>query len=65
MFNEQAFREVIKDKGENIEMAAKVMGINKVTLYRKMSGESDFFAKEILKFCDHYKVTPTSVFFSP
>lgn len=63
MFNEDAFREAIRAKGENIEMAAKVMGMNKVTLYRKMAGESDFYRKEMQSFCNHYEVKPSGIFF--
>ena len=64
MFNEEAFRAAIKAKGENIEMAAKVMGINKVTLYRKMAGESDFYRKEMQLFCSYYGVKAASIFFA-
>ena len=64
MFNEEAFREAIKAKGEDIEMAAKVMGINKVTLYRKMAGKSDFYRKEMQLFCSYYEVKPAGIFFS-
>ena len=64
MFNEKAFRLAISQKGERIADAAKVMGISRVTMYRKMIGESDFYREEIQKFCSHYNVRANDVFFA-
>jgi hypothetical protein len=37
----------IKEVGSNIAGAAKAIGVEKPTFYRKLSGESDFYRKEI------------------
>ena len=58
------FNQAIKARGENYDDAAKVMGINKVTLYRKLKGDSDFYRKEIDAFCFHYQVNPGEMFFA-
>ena len=47
MFDEKAFRKLIKDKGITLQDVANMLHINLVTLYRKMSGESDFYRNEM------------------
>ena len=47
MFDENAFRKLIKDKGVTLQDVADMLHINLVTLYRKMSGESDFYRSEM------------------
>lgn len=47
MFNERAFRRMIEDKNLTLDDVAKALNISKVTLYRKMSGESDFYRREM------------------
>lgn len=47
MFDEEKFRQAIKEKGVTLQEIADMLDINLVTLYRKMSGESDFYRKEI------------------
>lgn len=37
----------IKEVGSNIAEAAKAIGVEKPTFYRKLSGKSDFYRKEI------------------
>ena len=49
MFNERAFYEEMKRLGMSVPELAKHLGISKVTLYRKISGESDFYRDEIQK----------------
>lgn len=36
-----------KEKGTNVVEASKIIGVEPSTFYRKMSGQSDFFRKEI------------------
>lgn len=64
MFNENQFNAAVVAKGENNSDAARVMGMNPTTLSRKKSGISDFTRLEIEAFCEHYGVSPTSIFFA-
>ncbi len=51
MFNIRKFKAAIALSGLSTQEIAKQMGISTPTLYRKMSGESDFYRKEMLDFC--------------
>ena len=66
MFNVRKFKAAIALSGLNIQEIAKRMGISTPTLYRKMSGESDFYRNEMLDFC---KIVGTKdlmgIFFDP
>ena len=64
MFDVDAFNAAVKHKGETQEDAAKIMQMNPATLYRKATGQSDFYRKEIEAFCLHYDVPPDSIFFA-
>lgn len=63
MFDRLLFNQAIKNYGETYDDAAKVMGINKVTLYRKIKGTSDFYRNEIDAFCFHYSGKSARYFF--
>ena len=39
----------LKEKGTNVVEASKIIEVEPSTFYRKMSGQSDFFRKEIEK----------------
>ncbi len=52
MFDEIAFRYFLAKKGKTLQDIATTLGISKVTLYRKINGESDFFRDEIAKCCE-------------
>lgn len=52
MFDENKFRYILRTKNISLKYIAGVLGISLVTLYRKMSGESDFTRPEIQKICD-------------
>jgi predicted transcriptional regulator len=47
LFDEKAFRAMLKDKGKTLQDVADILSISLVTLYRKMNGESDFFRGEM------------------
>lgn len=47
MFNRKKFRGQVIEKGFTLDEIANKIGVNPATLYRKMSGESDFSRKEI------------------
>ncbi|MBR2895555.1 MAG: helix-turn-helix domain-containing protein [Oscillospiraceae bacterium] len=47
MFDAQAFYVELRKNGLTVPELAKILKISKVTLYRKISGESDFFRSEI------------------
>ena len=64
MFDVNEFNSAIVKKGDNAEKAAKIMDMNPATLYRKMNGKSDFYRKEISKFCKYYNVNPNQIFFA-
>lgn len=63
MFNERAFNAAIAKKGSTQQEAARIMGINPTTLFRKMKGISDFYRKEIEAFCSYYEARPDDIFF--
>lgn len=52
MFDENLFRYIVRSKGKKIQEVAEALEINRSTLYRKMSGESDFYRDEIQKCCE-------------
>lgn len=47
MFREDEFRSALKRKGHSISGISQLLGIDQSTLYRKMSGISDFTRNEI------------------
>lgn len=49
MFDEKTFRRKVEDAGLSLNDVAVNLGISMPTLYRKMSGESDFYRSEIQK----------------
>lgn len=49
MFNEERFNAELKKLGMSVPELAKHLGISKVTLYRKIYGQSDFYRDEIQK----------------
>lgn len=51
MFNVRKFKAAIELSGLTIPEIAEQMNMSKVTLYRKMTGESDFYRQEMLDFC--------------
>lgn len=64
MFDVKKFNAAIALKGETQKDAAKIMGINQATLYRKVNGISDFYRKEIDLFCAHYEASANEIFFA-
>lgn len=47
MFQKNEFKAELVRRGLSVEQVAKMLGIDTVSLYRKMNGESDFFRNEI------------------
>jgi len=47
MFDKALFKYTVEKKQQTLESVAEHIGINPATLYRKMSGISDFNRKEI------------------
>lgn len=66
MFDQKAFFDAIGALGLSVPELAKTIGISKVTLYRKVSGESDFTRGEI-QICMKIfgKETADRIFFAP
>lgn len=49
MFDVEAFYQELRQIKMSVPALAEYLGINKTTLYRKISGESDFVRSEIQK----------------
>lgn len=65
MFDEKRFRAQIVLRGMTVSEVAEKLGIDSATLYRKMSGKSDFFRGEIQKLCEILEIEdPASIFFA-
>lgn len=47
MFNNKEFKVALLRRGKSVENVAAEIGINVVTLYRKMNGASDFYRDEM------------------
>ena len=54
MFDEFAFRDFLRRKNVKITKIAEILNISTPTLYRKMTGTSDFYRSEIQKICDYF-----------
>ncbi len=66
MFDVFAFYDLVRRKGKTIKEVAVAMGVSTPTLYRKMSGKSDFRLSEIKSICDYLGETNLSyIFFAP
>lgn len=52
MFDEAKFKAAVIGSGKTLKDVASALDISTVTLYRKMSGESDFYRAEIEKCCE-------------
>lgn len=61
MFQENEFRAEIARRGLTIKEVAKMLGIDPVSLYRKMKGESDFFRNEIQTIREKFSLTDNDV----
>lgn len=64
MFDPNAFNAAIARKGSTRREAAHVMNMNPATLFKKTTGKSDFYRKEIEAFCRFYEVRPDDIFFT-
>ncbi len=65
MFNRRRFKAQVALKGKTMRLVAKELGVDEATLYRKMSGESDFFRHEIQIICNFLDITdPLDIFFA-
>lgn len=53
LFNEKLFRMTLLREGISLQQIAELLGINLVTLYRKMKGNSDFYRDEVQQICDY------------
>ena len=58
MFKKNEFRAMLARKEISATEIAKVLGIDKATLSRKISGQSDFYRNEIEKICQILGLTP-------
>lgn len=49
MFNKRKFEAALKERGMSVAEMAKYLGISAPTLYRKLSGTSEFTYSELMK----------------
>jgi hypothetical protein len=54
LFDEDAFRSLVKCRGVKLKAVAAAMGMDPATLYRKMKGNFDFKRSEIQRCCDFF-----------
>lgn len=65
MFNRKAFQLAVVAADTTYEDVAKAIGINASTLYRKISGQSEFTRAEIQKICEVLNLdSPMDIFFT-
>ncbi|MGI5891985.1 MAG: helix-turn-helix domain-containing protein [Bacillota bacterium] len=65
MFNKKKFIAAAVLSGKNMANIADMLGISRVTLYRKLNGDSDFFRKEIEVCCKYLQIENPSEIFLP
>ncbi len=58
MFDEGKFRYYVRKNGLNLNQTAEAIGIKYSTLYRKMTGTSDFTREEVQKLKKLLHLTP-------
>lgn len=64
-FNKNEFRAALVRRGMSVTELANKLNINPVTLYRKMTGKSEFTRKEIVEICDCLELkSPMKIFFA-
>jgi hypothetical protein len=65
MFDKKKFRAAAVLSGKSMGDIADTLGINRVTLYRKLNGASDFLRWEIEACCIFLNISnPTEIFFA-
>lgn len=65
MFDKRKFRAVAVLNDKSMADIADMLGINRVTLYRKLNGDSDFLRWEIEACCSFLNISnPTEIFFA-
>lgn len=65
MFNRKLFKAQVVLKGGTLRSVAKALNIDEATLYRKMTGKSDFFRDEIQALCIFLEIeNPKEIFFA-
>lgn len=65
MFNKLKFKAAIVENGKTIADVAKYLNINESTLYRKISGASEFNRDEIQNICIFLHLdSPVEIFFA-
>lgn len=68
MFNRNLFKAAVVKNGLTLKQVAEKIGVAEPTLYRKMSGESDFSRQEIVELKKILNLTESeaySIFFTP
>lgn len=61
MFRVDLFKARLAESNKSVRDVANILGCNESTLYRKMSGESDFTRNEIQLFRQAFDLSPAEV----
>lgn len=65
MFDKNKFKIQLLLNNRKLPEIAELLGVNLVTLYRKMNGESDFYRNEIQLLCEILNIeNPAEIFFA-
>lgn len=65
MFDKNKFKVQLLLNNRKLPEIADLLGVNLVTLYRKMNGESDFYRNEIQLLCEILNIeNPVEIFFA-
>lgn len=65
MFDKNKFKIQLLLNNLKLPEIAELLGVNLVTLYRKMNGESDFYRNEIQLLCEILNIeNPAEIFFA-
>ena len=65
--NTNLFHAALKQRGYTVESLATAIGMGKATLYKKLSGVSDFYREEIVAICKILEIGllhMTAIFFA-
>lgn len=63
MYNESKLRNAMAEKGYNVARLAGEIGINEVTLYRKLKGTTEFTLREMQSICQVLEIHGAGIFF--
>ena len=63
MYNKEKLKNAMAEKGYNVARLAQIVGINEVTLYRKLNGVTEFTMSEMQCICRTLNIQGAGIFF--